>query len=64
MGKETPEQTRERLRKEERKRNPTGNMNNAFKKAGAGSFADLNWKGTGILILVVLFVFIIASIMK
>ncbi|MBD8028267.1 hypothetical protein H9636_16605 [Ureibacillus sp. Re31] len=64
MSKETPEQTRERLRQEERKSNPTGNMNDAFNKTGTGSFADLGWKGTGILILILLFVLIIASIMK
>lgn len=64
MSKETPEQTRERLRQEEQKRNPTGNMNDAFHKGGTGNLADLGWKGTGILILVLIFVLIIASIIK
>lgn len=64
MSKETPEQIRERLRQEEKNSNPTGNMNDAFHKAGTGSFADLGWKGTGILILVLLFVLFIVSIIK
>ncbi|WP_018393173.1 DUF6366 family protein [Bacillus sp. 37MA] len=64
--KETPERTRERLRQAELKRNPTGNMNDAFNKAGTGNLADLagslGWKGIGILILVILIGFVLASI--
>ncbi|MBT2616371.1 MULTISPECIES: DUF6366 family protein [unclassified Bacillus (in: firmicutes)] len=64
--KETPERRRERLRQEELKRNPTGNMNNAFNRAETGNLADLvgslGWKGTGILILVIIIGFIITSI--
>lgn len=63
--KETPERKRERLRQAELKRNPTGNMNDAFNKAGAGNLADLagslGWKGIGILILVILIGFVLAS---
>ena len=64
--KETPERRRERLRQEELKRNPTGNMNNAFNRAETGNLADLvgslGWKGSGILILVLIIGFIITSI--
>ncbi|WP_394140022.1 DUF6366 family protein [Cytobacillus oceanisediminis] len=63
--KETPERRRERLRQEELKRNPAGNMNDAFNKANSGSLVDLvgslGWKGTGILILVIIIGFIVAS---
>jgi hypothetical protein len=64
-NKETPEQKRERLRQEELKRNPTGSMNDAFNRANSGSLADLvgslGWKGTGLLILVLIIGVIIAS---
>ncbi|MCM3763691.1 DUF6366 family protein [Neobacillus niacini] len=62
---ETPEQKRERVRQEELKRNPTGSMNDAFNRASSGGLADLvgslGWKGTGILILVIIIGFIAAS---
>jgi Family of unknown function (DUF6366) len=64
-NKESPEQKRERVRHEELKSNPTGNMNDAFNRANSGNLADLvgslGWKGTGILILVFLIGFIIVS---
>lgn len=63
--KETPERRRERLRQAELKRNPTGNMSDAFNRANSGGLVDLvnslGWKGTGILILVIIIGFIIAS---
>lgn len=62
----TPEKTRERLRQEELKRNPTGNLNDAFNRAGTGNLADLvgslGWKGLGLLILVIVIGVVIASI--
>ncbi len=65
--KETPERRREKLRQEELKRNSTGNVNDAFNRAETGNLADLvgslGWKGTGILILVIIIGFIIASIL-
>lgn len=65
-NKETPEQKRERLRQEELKSNSTGNMNDAFNRANSGNLADLvgslGWKGTGILILVIIIGFIIVSL--
>ncbi|MDM5308380.1 DUF6366 family protein [Peribacillus frigoritolerans] len=66
-NKETPERKRERLRQEELKRNPTGSLNDAFNKANSGGLADLvgslGWKGTGILILVIIIGFIFVSLL-
>ncbi|MBT2667235.1 hypothetical protein J7J00_17250 [Bacillus sp. ISL-4] len=57
--KETPERRREKLRQEELKRNPSSSVH-------GGGLADLvgslGWKGTGILILVIIIGFIIVSI--
>lgn len=65
-NKVTPDRKRERLRQEELKRNPTGNLNDAYKRENSGSFVDLvgsfGWRGTGILILVTIICFIILSI--
>ncbi|WP_096202946.1 DUF6366 family protein [Bacillus sp. FJAT-45350] len=62
---ESPERRRERMRQEELRRNPTGNMSDAFNRANSGGLVDLvnslGWKGTGILILVLIIGFIIAS---
>jgi hypothetical protein len=64
--KETPERKRERLRQQELKNNPTGNLNDSFNRATNGSLVDLvgslGWKGTGILILVLILGFIIYSV--
>ena len=64
--KETPERKRERLRQRELKNNPTGNLNDSFNRANNGSLVDLvgslGWKGTGILILVIILGFIIYSV--
>jgi len=63
--KEMPQQHRERLRQEEIKKNPTGNINDAYNRANSGSLADLvgslGWKWTGILILVIIIGFIMFS---
>ena len=65
-NKETPEHKRERLRQEELKRNPTGSMTDAFNRASSGGLADLvgslGWKGTGILISVIIIGVIIVSV--
>jgi uncharacterized protein DUF6366 len=65
--KETPERKRERLRQQELKNNPTGNLNDSFNRANNGSLVDLvgslGWKGTGILILVIILGFIIYSVL-
>lgn len=65
-NKETPERRRARVRGEELKRNPTGNMNDAFNRAEMGNLADLvgglGWKGMGILLLVIIIGFIVASL--
>lgn len=53
---ETPEEKRERLRQEELKKNPIGTLKDGFN--GNGNLADLvgslGWKGTGILIVVLI----------
>ena len=58
---ETPEQQGERLRQQELKNNPIGNLNDSFNRAQTGGL-DVGWKSTGIPILVILFGFIIYSI--
>lgn len=64
--KEKAERQREKLRQQELKKNPTGNLNDSFNKANNGSLIDLvgslGWKGIGILILVMILVFIIYSV--
>ncbi|WP_260288697.1 DUF6366 family protein [Peribacillus aracenensis] len=49
--KETPERRRERLRQEELKRNPGGSIHGGGLSDLVGS---LGWKGTGILIIVII----------
>lgn len=49
--KETPEERRERLRQEELKRNPAGSIHGGGLQDLIG---DLGWKGTGILILLII----------
>ncbi|RSL34076.1 hypothetical protein D7Z54_07485 [Salibacterium salarium] len=62
---ETPERRREKLKQEELKRNPTGNMKDAHHRASNGGLVDivgsLGWKGTGILILAIIVGFMVAS---
>ena len=63
---ETPERKRERLKQEEVKRNPAGNMNDAFNRNEAGNLSglagSLGWKGLGILITVLIIGFIVVSL--
>lgn len=56
---ENPERRRERMRQEELKRNPAGSMHGGGLPDLVGS---LGWKGTGILILVIILGFIIYSV--
>ena len=57
----TPER-REELRKKDLKRNPTGNLNDAFNRAGTGNLTDLvdslGWKGLVVFILIIIIGFI------
>lgn len=63
---QTPEERRERLRQEEWKENPGGNLNDSLNRASNGNLADLvgglGWKGTGIIILILVVSFIIYSV--
>lgn len=60
MGKDkkTPEERREKLRQEELKGNPGGNLKDSLDRGDNGSLVDLvgglSWKGTGILILLII----------
>lgn len=49
--KESPEKTRERLRQEELRRNPAGSIHGGGLQDLVGG---LGWKGTGILILLII----------
>ena len=64
--KENPEIEREQLRQKELKRTPSGNLNDAFNRAGTGNLTDLvdslGWKGLVVFILIIIIGFIIASI--
>ncbi len=55
---ETPEEKRERLRQEELKKNPNVALRDGIDRAENGNLADLagglGWKGTGILIIVLI----------
>lgn len=63
---EKPEQMRERLRQGELRNNPTGNLNDAYNRAGNGNLADLvggfGWKGIAIFVLVIVIGAIIYAI--
>ncbi|PQZ53477.1 MULTISPECIES: DUF6366 family protein [Bacillus] len=64
-SKESPEEKRERMRQGELKNNPTGSLNDGLNRAETGNPVDMtggmNWKGTGILILVLVLGYIIYS---
>jgi len=63
---EAPERRRERLKQEEIKRNPAGNVNDAFNRSEAGNLSglagSLGWKGLGILITVLIIGFIVVPL--
>ncbi len=65
-NKEKSEDMRERLRQEEIKRNLASNLGDGFNRAQNGSLADLvgslGWKGTGILIIVIIVGYIVVSL--
>ena len=61
---ESPEERRERLRQGELKKNPTGEFNSP----GSGNLADLvgalGWKGTGLIIVILILAFMIYSLVS
>ncbi|MEK4670436.1 DUF6366 family protein [Niallia sp. FSL R7-0271] len=65
--KETAERKRERLRQQEIKGNPAGNLRDSFNRAETGGLVDLvgslGWKGSGILILVIIIAVIVVSLL-
>ncbi|KFN04329.1 hypothetical protein D0U04_16615 [Bacillus clarus] len=64
-SKETPKKTRERLRQKELKNNATGSLQDGLNRSEKGSLVDLaggmGWKGTGVLILLLVVGYIIYS---
>lgn len=64
--KETPEQERERLYREEQEKNPAGNFNDNLNRTQAGmpNTTGMSIKEIGVLILIVLVIFIVYSIYK
>ena len=64
--KETPEQERERIYREEQKKNPAGNFNDNLNRTQAGmpNTTGMSAKEIGVLILIVLVIFIVYSIYK
>ena len=65
---ETPEQRRERMRQEELKNNPTGSLNDSLNRAQNGGLTDLvgnlGWKGTGLLIILIIIGVVVYSFFK
>ncbi|GMR68596.1 DUF6366 family protein [Bacillus cereus] len=63
MKKESPEEKRELIRQSELKNNPTGSLKDGLNRAETGSPVDMtggmNWKGTGLVILVLVLGYII-----
>ena len=63
MNKESPEEKRERMRQGELKSNPTASLHDGLNRVEAGSLVDIaggmHWKGTGIIILVLLLGYIV-----
>ena len=51
--KETSEEKRERLRQQELKNNPGGALNDGVNHATSGT-GDMGWKGTGVLIVLLI----------
>ncbi|WJE28250.1 DUF6366 family protein [Bacillus cereus] len=64
-SKESPKEKRESMRQNELKNNPTGSLNDGLNRAETGNSVDMvasmNWKGTEILILVLVLGYIIYS---
>ncbi len=63
MKKELPEEKRERIRQSELKNNPTGSLQDGLNRAETGSPVDMtggmNWKGTALVILLLVLAYII-----
>ncbi|KAB2440237.1 DUF6366 family protein [Bacillus luti] len=63
MSKESPEEKRERIRQSELNNNPTGSLHDGLNRAESGSPVDMtggmNWRSTGVIILVLFLGYII-----
>lgn len=63
VGKESPEEKRERLRQEELKRNPLGSIGESKDRNLADLVGGQGWKGTGLLIVLLIFGYIIYALL-
>lgn len=65
--KETPEEKTERLRQEELKNNPLGTFSDGVNRSEMGNLGELvsglGWKGTGILILILIVGYVIYNLL-
>ncbi|MBG0963110.1 DUF6366 family protein [Bacillus sp. SRB1LM] len=63
MKKESPEEKRERIRQSELKNNPIGSLQDGLNRAETGSPVDMtggmNWKGTALVILLLVLAYIV-----
>lgn len=65
---ETPKEKRERLRQEELKKNPHGALRDGLNRGENGNITDLvgdlGWKGTGILIIVLIVGYVLYKLLS
>jgi len=65
--KQTPEERRSRLRYEELKNNPSGAFNDGVNRAAYGNLADLvdglGWRGTGMIIIILIIGYVIYKLL-
>ncbi|EWG08560.1 DUF6366 family protein [Cytobacillus firmus] len=63
---ETPEEKRERIKQSELKNNPTASLNDSLNRGSNGNLTDLTgglgWKGTAILIVVLIVGFVLYNL--
>ncbi|WP_152394214.1 DUF6366 family protein [Paenibacillus guangzhouensis] len=62
--KETPEELKERLRQKELKNNPFGAFSDGVNRSEYGNLTGLGWKGTGIIILILVIGYIIYKLLN
>ncbi|KOP81336.1 phage capsid protein [Bacillus sp. FJAT-21945] len=67
-NKEKPENIREKIRQEELKKNTTEKLSDDVNRSQYGNLADLvgglNWRITGVLVIIAVIVFIVISVLK
>lgn len=67
-NKEKPENIREKIRQEELKKNTAEKLSDGVNRSQYGNLADLvgglNWRITGVLVIIAVIVFIVISVLK